>query len=188
MASLARTQVDIRILLSPSGCSISRIWLRKVARAGLRVAVMSCPGDGADGVKWVHGERPVQLGLVIADDDTVQQLNRDYRGSDEVTDVLSFSWSHQGHWQGDEGPRAGGEVVPFELATEGPVPLGEVIVSYPQAQRQAKAHGHSIENELAFLIVHGVLHVLGFDHEGPDEAAEMKAKEREALSSLVDGS
>ena len=63
-------------------------------------------------------------------------------------------------------------------------PLGEVVVSYPQAQRQAQARGAETEQELALLVVHGILHLAGFDHVEPEEETRMKAREEEALARI----
>jgi probable rRNA maturation factor len=133
------------------------------------------------------------MGLVIADDDTLRRLNREYRGADEVTDVLSFAWDHEGHWEGDEEPAVNeaaaesGADVPWPadaMPTQDYYPLGEVIVSYPQAERQAQARGADTEQEMSLLIVHGILHLAGFDHVEPEEEAEMKAREQEALDRI----
>ena len=67
---------------------------------------------------------------------------------------------------------------------DGLMHLGEVIISYPQAVIQAQEHGHSIKREMAILIVHGVLHILGYDHEKPRMEPAMKAKEKEILAAL----
>ena len=162
-----------------SGPALSRSWLRRVALSGIKAAL-----PGSDGIQ----HRPIQMGLVIADDETLKRLNRDYRGSDEVTDVLSFSWEHQGHWEGDDAlPDEAGPDDTWPTALSGMEdrhPLGEVIVSYPQAERQAQARGASTEQELALLIVHGILHLTGYDHIEPDQEAQMKAKEAEALSRI----
>ena len=185
-------QVDITILNSgqhpsggpPSGKVASRAWLRRVARSGIQVALSSW--DGPEG-------QPIQMGLVIADDDTLRRLNREYRGADEVTDVLSFAWDHEGHWEGDEEPAVNeaaaesGADVPWPadaMPTQDYYPLGEVIVSYPQAERQAQARGADTEQEMSLLIVHGILHLAGFDHVEPEEGAEMKAREQEALDRI----
>ncbi|MCE2404220.1 MAG: rRNA maturation RNase YbeY [Dehalococcoidia bacterium] len=128
-----------------------------------------------------------QLGIMIADDDTLRDLNKRYRGLDEVTDVLSFSTTHQGPWQGDgDGPQAP-EEDPFVMPPDEPRHLGEVIISYPQAARQAKAEPGDLESELALLVVHGILHLLGFDHMEAQEEAEMRAKERAVLASAPAG-
>jgi probable rRNA maturation factor len=63
--------------------------------------------------------------------------------------------------------------------------LGEVIISYPQAVEQAKEQGHSTEQELALLIIHGILHLLGYDHEKPEEEARMRAREKELLENVA---
>lgn len=168
------------MLYSPRGVSASstapsRSWLRRVALSGIRTARFS-------------QDQPVQMGLVVADDETLQRLNREYRGSDEVTDVLSFSWEHEGHWDGEDDPPADVEEdVPWPvdaIPEQDRYPMGEVIVSYPQAERQAQARGVDTYQELALLIVHGILHLSGFDHVEPLEEARMKAKESEALDRI----
>ena len=145
-------------------------WLERVSHAALRAA-----GDFS---------APAQMSLLITDDATIQSLNGQFRGTDEVTDVLSFSAEHAGHWEGeDEGPDAAIDLQ-FVLPPDEPAPLGEVIVSYPQTQRQAEDHGVALEHELAHLVVHGVLHLTGHDHLEPVETALMQAKERSALQDL----
>jgi probable rRNA maturation factor len=130
-----------------------------------------------------------QVSLLITDDVAIRELNREFRGLDEVTDVLSFSPSHPGHWEGEaEAPddrylRAGETVEPQFVLPPGEVPvLGDIVVSYPQAQRQAQAGNESVDKELALLIIHGVLHLVGYDHLEPEETALMQSKERAALS------
>ncbi len=113
---------------------------------------------------------PYQVGLVFTDSDTVRGLNRDYRGLDEATDVLAFQMLSR---------KDPDEI--FAHPPDGIARLGEVIISYPKAVEQAKEQGHSTERELALLVVHGLLHLLNYDHEDPDEEAEMRAKERQHL-------
>jgi probable rRNA maturation factor len=69
----------------------------------------------------------------------------------------------------------------FALPPDGVTRLGEVIISYPQALVQAKDQGHSLERELALLVIHGILHLLGYDHERPEEESKMRERERELL-------
>ncbi|CAI8018271.1 Endoribonuclease YbeY [Geodia barretti] len=114
-----------------------------------------------------------EIGLLLTDDETVRQLNREYRGVDRTTDVLSFSFEHWGHWEGDE-----------EAPTDEPPPLGEIVVSVPQAARQAESQGVPLRQELALLIVHGALHLLGHDHYEDGELETMQALERSALSGI----
>jgi probable rRNA maturation factor len=113
---------------------------------------------------------PYEVSLVLTDSDTVQRLNRDYRGVDESTDVLAFYML----------PQKGADFS-FALPPDGVTRLGEVLVSYPQALAQAKEQGHSLERELALLVIHGILHLLGYDHEKPAEESKMRERERELL-------
>ena len=156
---------------------LSEGWLRTVMKAALAEALPK--------------SEPVQVGLVVTDDETVRELNRRFRGLDEVTDVLSFSASHSGHWAGEiQEARQEAlepedtEAVPFALPLGEPSPLGEVIISFPQTQRQAQERNCPAEQELALLIVHGVLHLVGYDHMEPEDEAEMQAKERSALAEV----
>jgi probable rRNA maturation factor len=114
----------------------------------------------------------VELGLVVTGQEQVRQLNRDYRGRDETTDVLAFSVVEE----------AGAGFPPFVPPPDGVRHLGEVIISYPQAVVQAEERGHSVEREMAILVIHGVLHLLGYDHEEPEAERRMGAREAEVLS------
>ena len=154
----------------PFGDEIDAGWLEGVVQAGLLAARID--GDG-------------EVSLLITGDETVRALNAEYRGLDETTDVLSFSASHSGHWEGDgDGPSEVSDHLEFVLPPGAPQPLGEIIISWPQAQRQAAEHGVSPERELAHLVIHGVLHLVGYDHLGPEDTARMQALEREALEAL----
>ncbi len=145
-------------------------WLMRISQAALDVAL-----DGTDAA---------QMSLLITDDETVHGLNAQYRGLDEVTDVLSFSADHAGHWEGEAEPPEDMGGFEFVMPPGEPSPLGEVIVSYPQAKRQAEERGAPLEHELALLVVHGVLHLTGHDHLEPEETELMQSKERTALSAL----
>lgn len=156
---------------------LSEDRLRMVVEAGLAEAL---PEGG-----------PAQVGLVVTDDDTMRELNLKFRGLDEVTDVLSFSTVHSGHWAGeDEGPvircqnSERPETPAFILQLEGPPPLGEVIISLPQTRRQALEQSIPVDQELALLIVHGVLHLVGYDHLDTEDQARMQARERAALAAV----
>ena len=121
------------------------------------------------------------MDVVVTGDEVVRELNRRYRGLDETTDVLSFSFTHAGEYQGDgEAPSAPADLdFPVPAGDDGS--LGEVIISYPQAERQGEQAGHGTGRELPKLLAHGVLHLLGHDHESKGEAALMKHLETEAL-------
>ena len=121
----------------------------------------------------------VEMGLVVTSQERVRQLNRNYRGRDEPTDVLAFSMFPE--------PLATGEAKsPFAQPPDGVLHLGEVIVSYPQAVIQAKEHHHSVKKEIAVLVIHGVLHLLGYEHDKPEPERQMKSREEEILS-RIDG-
>ena len=113
---------------------------------------------------------PYEVSLVFTDSEAVRQLNRDYRGVDKPTDVLAFYMLPQKKADSS-----------FALPPDGVTRLGEVIISYPQAAEQAKEQGHSPERELVLLIIHGILHLLDYDHEESEEESEMREKERELL-------
>lgn len=141
-------------------------WVRKVARAALAAGDPS----GSAGAS-----------VVVADDATVQRLNARFRGYDEVTDVLSFGAEGafgESMSDGEGAPDADG----FPVIEEEPDSLGEVVLSLPQAERQAPENGQSPERETALLIVHGILHLLGHDHAEPAETAAMRALEQAALT------
>lgn len=113
-----------------------------------------------------------ELGILITNDATVHDLNRRYAGEDKATDVLSFSLR-----EGEE----------FVLPPEGPdetLRLGEVIISLDAARRQAEEAGRALEAETAHLLVHGILHLLGYDHAEPDEERAMQAREEAILAGV----
>jgi probable rRNA maturation factor len=145
-------------------------WLMGIAQAALDVAL--------------EGTEAAQMSLVITDDETVHRLNAQFRGLDEVTDVLSFSADHPGHWEGEDEPPEDAGGFDFVMPPDEPSQLGEVIVSYPQAKRQADERGVPLAHELALLVVHGVLHLTGHDHLETEETMLMQSKERTALAAL----
>ena len=169
MLNLSALQVFVS-LDEPYTADLDARWLENVVRAGL--LAVDVDGDS-------------EVSLLITDDETVRTLNAEYRGLDETTDVLSFSADHPGHWEGEgDGPPENADEPEFVLPPGIPQPLGEIIVSWPQAQRQAVEHGVSPERELAHLVVHGALHLVGYDHLGPEDTPQMQALERKALQSL----
>ncbi len=111
------------------------------------------------------------ISLHLVDDAAIQVLNRDHRGKDAPTDVLSF-------------PLIGQAETEFVLPPGEPIALGDVVVSSERARAQAAEYGHSPEREIAYLVAHGILHVLGHDHEREDERRVMREREEEALSAL----
>jgi probable rRNA maturation factor len=115
---------------------------------------------------------PAEMALVITDDTRMQELNRVYRGVDATTDVLAFG----------EEPDAEARFVSAPDA--GIAYLGDVLISLPQAGRQAAERGHPLQSELCLLTVHGVLHLLGHDHAELEEQRRMWDAQRHALRRL----
>ena len=109
-----------------------------------------------------------QLSVVVTGDDQIRDLNRQFAGEDHATDVLSFSL------------REGEQFVSPDETDR----LGEVIVSFETAERQAGEAGHQVEDEIAHLLVHGVLHLLGYNHIDPPDETKMRSRERSILSEL----
>lgn len=139
---------------------IDKSWLRRLVKQSI-----ATHGIGTE----------VELSLLITDDATVHELNKKYRGKDKPTDVLSFAL--EADKRGDAS--AGFVMPPGEM-----VHLGEVIVSYPRAVEQAAERKHPVENELALLVIHGVLHLLGYDHDKPAREREMRSLEQRVLSAV----
>ena len=116
-----------------------------------------------------------EVSVLVVDDETIRQLNRDYRDKDMATDVLSFPLEEE--QDGSDEPEVIGG--PMERM------LGDIVISIEKAEAQAKEYGHSIERELAFLAVHGMLHLLGHDHEKGAAAEKiMRAEEKRILALL----
>lgn len=113
--------------------------------------------------------------ITLTGDGVMRSLNREYRGMDETTDVLSFPQFDGGELEtAAEGGEGGG----------GPLPLGDVIVNLEEARRAARRYGHSFRREVGFLTAHGILHLLGFTHEGPEDEAVMAGLTEEILAAL----
>lgn len=115
---------------------------------------------------------PVEVSIWITDEDELHTLNRTYRNVDASTDVLSFGADDEE----DE--------LPFVSAPDQPRYLGDLAVSYPHAVRQAAEYGHSLQRELSYLVTHGLLHLLGYDHEAPADAQRMRGREEALLGAL----
>jgi probable rRNA maturation factor len=119
------------------------------------------------------------LTIVVTDDDAVQALNRDYRMVDAATDVLSFPAQ-------DVTGDAPELVLPAELAAEMRQYLGDIVIAYPYAARQAARFGNSVAAELRLLTAHGVLHLLGYDHATSEDETGMWAVQEEVLTPFGD--
>jgi len=112
-----------------------------------------------------------EVSLLLVDDETIQTWNREYRNIDRITDVLSFAIQESG----EEEPELRGGPVETLL-------LGDIVISAAAARRQAVEYGHSLERELCYLAVHGMLHLLGYDHVEAEEQSLMRQREEEILA------
>jgi probable rRNA maturation factor len=138
---------------------VEKRWLKSLTEK-----VIKAQGIGAN----------VEIGVVLAGADRVRQLNRDYLGHDGPTDVISFSAREE----------PAGESVNFVQPPDEVLHLGEVVVSYPQAVIQAQEYGHTEQREIQILVIHGVLHLMGYEHDTPELAREMKAREADTLRQI----
>ena len=125
-------------------------------------------------LKYEKVEFEAEVSVTLTDNEGIHELNRDFRGIDRPTDVLSF-------------PLFDGDLSESDLTDENgekrKVPLGDIVVSMEKALEQATEYDHSLERELAFLCVHSVLHLLGYDHErGEEEEKDMFRRQDEILS------
>ena len=147
---ITNMQRDIKI---PTGI---RLLIRKCCHAVLQTEDM-------------HGNFEVSVSFL--DNDEIQKLNRQYRGKDAPTDVLSFLVSEDGK--------------PGKNPETGAAMLGDIAVSVPKVYEQALRFGHSVQREFAYLTVHSMLHLLGYDHEeGGIASVRMREKEEEVLAKL----
>lgn len=129
--------------------------------------------DGLNSVAHLHGlDDMTEVDITIVDDEEIHTLNREYRNVDRPTDVLSFAL--------DEGEEDEPELI------DGPEEhlLGDIIISAETAQRQGEEFGHGLEREIVYLAVHGLLHLLGYDHMTDEDKKIMRAKEEEALREI----
>ena len=111
--------------------------------------------------------------ITITDGEGIRAVNAEHRGIDAETDVLSFPL-----WNRNEG-----EEPPINPENQN-IMLGDIIISLPRVKEQAEEYGHSIRRESAYLCVHGILHLLGYDHMQDDEKAVMRKREEELLTDM----
>ena len=117
--------------------------------------------------------------IEFVDRDEIRRLNAETRGMDKVTDVLSYP-----ALDGVKGAKLCKKDFPYDVDEQGNLLVGAIAVCLDKAKEQAEEYGHSFERELHYLIVHGVLHCLGYDHMTDGDKAEMRAREEEVLQKL----
>jgi probable rRNA maturation factor len=122
-----------------------------------------------------YQKETAEVSIIFADDDYLRNLNFEYRGLNQPTDVLSFAI-------GEEQP--GTPVVNGESAVGLPELLGDIFISVERAVEQAKSYHHSLEREICYLTIHGLLHLLGFDHRTTEETTKMRQAEEQILANF----
>ena len=116
-----------------------------------------------EALEKIAGELSTQeVELIITDDETMRELNAEYRNKKSVTDVLSFPME-----------------APFTEQSVFDMPLGSIVIAASFVEAKAQEHGHTVQDELSLLFIHGMLHLLGFDHE--NDEGEMRAREKEII-------
>lgn len=155
----ANAQINIQIDERFQAC-VEEAWLAAAGRAALH----ACQ------------RYDLSISILVVDDDESRRYNRIYRQQDAPTDVLSFAVH--------EGPALTAEV-PDALAAELDSDLGDLVLAFPYASRQAIQHGHTLAAEMQLLVVHGTLHLLGYDHDTETRRADMWRKQSAILRSLT---
>ena len=128
---------------------------------------------------FVKSDVPLAVEVSFVSAQEIQELNASTRGIDKVTDVLSYPTL-----DGIKGQALRGEDYPYEIDEEGNLLVGSIAICCQRAREQAEEYGHSYERELHYLIVHGIMHCLGYDHMNDEDKAEMREKEEYVLGKL----
>ena len=128
---------------------------------------------------FVETDATLALEVLFVDEAEIQRLNRELRAIDKVTDVLSFPALDL-----ERGQAIKKADYPFDIDEEERLVVGSIAVCVKRAKEQAEEYGHSYERELHYLIVHGIMHCLGYDHMEESDKAQMREKEEEILNKL----
>ena len=147
---------------------IEEAWLQALAEKALGIE---------------QADKASELGIVIVGQDEIHRLNRIYLDEDKPTDVISFPLFPEYETTQEDAK----DLPRFITPPDEELHLGEVIISYPQAALQAKEHGHSVEREITVLLIHGILHILGHDHDIPEREQKMKSREADILGRIEGG-
>ena len=148
--------------------------------------ILHCEEEGFDAalleahaLAGIDSDVPLSAELVFTDEAGIRALNAAERGIDAVTDVLSFP-----NLEGIRGVSLRKEDFPFDIDEEGALFLGSVVICRQRAAEQAEEYGHSLRREVYYLAVHGLCHLLGYDHETEEDKAEMRAREEAVLAEM----
>lgn len=136
-------------------------------------------GENARSDAFLCADVPLAIEFIFTDEEEIRRLNRELRGVDKVTDVLSFP-----ALDGIRGKPLRKKDYPCDVDDEGNLFIGSVAVCVKRAEEQAEEYGHSYRRELLYLLVHGILHCLGYDHVADGDRAQMREKEEAILGRL----
>ncbi len=128
---------------------------------------------------FVRTDIPLAVELLFVDGEEIRRLNRETRNIDRVTDVLSYP-----ALEDIKGREIYAADHPYEIDEEENLLIGSIVVCCDRAREQAEEYGHSYERELHYLLVHGIMHCLGYDHEAEEDRAEMREKEEYILEKM----
>ncbi len=126
-------------------------------------------------------KKSVEISLVIVGEKRIKLLNKKFRGIDKITDVLSFGNEEA---ENKKAENKSGKFAEFINPPGNVLYLGEIFICYSQAEKQAMQKNHSVKKELSILLIHGILHLAGFDHKEEYEKSEMKIIETKVLKNL----
>jgi probable rRNA maturation factor len=128
-----------------------------------------------------------ELSIVLMDDERIRRLNRNYRGIDQPTDVLAFPQQQAGGRALRSPPRGTRSRPRAGVSSHRPLLLGDVVVSVPTARRQARSRGRDVVDEITWLLAHGVLHLLGWDHDTAARDRRMRQKTERLCGAFASG-
>ena len=148
--------MNVLISCDPEELTVDEITIPTIEAAAVKVSEL-------------YGLDNAELSVTLTDNEHIHVINREYRGVDRPTDVISFALN-----ESDEP-----EIEDAEINI-----LGDIIISLERAAEQAEEYGHSYRREIAFLTVHGLLHLLGYDHMEEDERLEMEEEQRVVMEAL----
>ena len=141
-----------------------------------RENILRVEGAMAD---FAETDIPLSVELSFVDEDEIRRLNAETRGIDKVTDVLSFPTLED-----IKGRKLAKKDYPFDIDEDGNLLIGCIVICCQRAKEQAVEYGHSYERELHYLLVHGIMHCLGYDHMTDEDQAEMRKQEEYILGKL----
>jgi probable rRNA maturation factor len=173
MTAAPAERLDISFSLESGDWETAATDVERLTEVAARAAF-----EAAEKPEILGGDTPVEMSLVLADDALVQTLNRDYRDKDKPTNVLSFALLDDL----DDTDEDADDVLAREEGM--PILIGDVILAFETVQREALEQGKSFGDHLTHLVIHGVLHLLGYDHQSDPDADRMERLETSILARL----